>query len=230
MNNLAELFDAAHQRIQLAAEKSGRNADEITLLAVSKTKPVEAIRQAYACGQLRFGENYVQEAAQKAEELSNLPLEWHFIGPIQSNKTRQLAEHVHWVQTIDRIKIAQRLDAQRPAHLNPINICIQVNVSRESQKSGILPEQLDETVAAIQELPQIRLRGLMAIPKNTDSETEQRQAFAEMYRLYSALQRQVEGIDTLSMGMSSDLEAAIAEGSTMVRLGTALFGARNQKK
>ena len=230
MNNLAELFDAAHQRIGKAAEKHGRKESEITLLAVSKTKPVDAIRQAYACGQLQFGENYVQEAVQKVEELSSLPLEWHFIGPIQSNKTRLLAEHVNWVQTIDRIKIAQRLDAQRPANLNPINICIQVNVSREPQKSGIMPEQLEETVKSVLDLPNLRLRGLMAIPQGNVDETAQRRAFAEMYRLYSWLQSQTSGIDTLSMGMSSDMEAAIAEGSTMVRIGTALFGARDYKR
>ena len=230
MNNLAERFQAAHQRVQLAAEKYGRKESEITLLAVSKTKPMQAIKQAHACGQLQFGENYVQEAVEKAQALSSLPLQWHFIGPIQSNKTRLLAEHVNWVQTIDRIKIAQRLDAQRTAHLNPINICIQVNVSREPQKAGILPEQLEETVAAIQQLPNLRLRGLMAIPQHSDIEAEQRAAFAEMYRLYEWLQSQSTGIDTLSMGMSGDLEAAIAEGSTMVRLGTALFGARETRR
>jgi len=229
MNNLAELFSAAHHRIRLAAEKHERKESEITLLAVSKTKPVDAIRQAHTCGQLQFGENYIQETVQKVAELSSLPLEWHFIGPIQSNKTRLLAEHVNWVQTIDRIKIAQRLDAQRPSHLNPINICIQVNVSREPQKAGILPEELEQAVSQLVELPNLRLRGLMAIPQHSAEETAQRQSFAEMYRLYTWLQRQLEGIDTLSMGMSADLEAAIAEGSTMVRLGTALFGAREYK-
>lgn len=226
MNNLAERFHAAHHRIRQAAEKYGRKESEITLLAVSKTKPMDAVIQAHACGQHQFGENYVQETVQKAEALASLPLEWHFIGPIQSNKTRLLAEHVNWVQTIDRIKIAQRLDAQRPAHLNPINICIQVNVSREPQKSGVLPEQLDEVVQSVMAMPNLTLRGLMAIPQSTQDESAQRAAFAQMHQLYSELQRQYAGIDTLSMGMSADLEAAIAEGSTMVRLGTALFGAR----
>lgn len=193
------------------------------LLAVSKTQPAEAIREAFDAGLRDFGENYLQEALEKQADLADLPLRWHFIGPIQSNKTKAIAEHFDWVHSVDRLKIAQRLSEQRPDALGPLNICIQVNVSGEASKSGCSPEAVAALAETIATLPRLRLRGLMTIPAPTENPVEQRQAFARLRRLKETLGAD---LDTLSMGMSQDLEAAIAEGATWVRIGTALFGAR----
>jgi pyridoxal phosphate enzyme (YggS family) len=215
-------------RIEGAASQTSRRSDEITLIAVSKTKPAEAIEAAAACGLQHFGENYLQEALDKIETLHELDLTWHFIGPIQSNKTRPIAEHFDWVHSVDRLKIAQRLSDQRPAHLGPVNICLQVNISNEDTKSGVSAEQAPELASAIATLPNIRLRGLMAIPKPSDDPAEQAAAFEKVVTLFNALRHTIPELDTLSMGMSQDLEAAIAAGSTMVRIGTDIFGERNR--
>jgi pyridoxal phosphate enzyme (YggS family) len=191
---------------------------------VSKTKPAQALREAYAAGLRDFGENYLQEALGKQLELADLPLIWHFIGPIQSNKTRAIAEHFDWVHSVDRLKIAQRLSEQRPAELPSLNICIQVNVSGEASKSGCTPADLPALAEAINGLPRLKLRGLMAIPEPTEDRAEQDAAFAAVQKLQASLDLP---LDTLSMGMSHDLESAIAQGATWVRIGTALFGARD---
>lgn len=224
MSTIAENIAKVGARIREAAQASQRNFADIGLLAVSKTKPADAIREAHAAGLRDFGENYLQEALEKQAALSDLPLIWHFIGPIQSNKTRPIAEHFDWVHSVDRLKIAQRLSDQRPAHLAPLNICLQVNVSGEDSKSGCSPEELPELAQAITALPNLKLRGLMAIPEPTDDVAAQHAAFARLRQLRDDLGLQ---LDTLSMGMSHDLEAAIAEGATWVRIGTALFGARD---
>ncbi len=201
-----------------------RDAATVGLLAVSKTQPAAAIREAFAAGLRDFGENYLQEALDKQVELDDLPLIWHFIGPIQSNKTKAIAEHFDWVHSVDRLKIAQRLSDQRPATLPPLNICLQVNVSGEASKSGCTPQELGPLAEAVAAMPQLRLRGLMCIPAPTEDPAEQRAAFARLRLLRDEL---ALDLDTLSMGMSQDLEAAIAEGATWVRIGTALFGARD---
>ncbi|KFJ92449.1 hypothetical protein JF55_06900 [Pseudomonas sp. 1-7] len=224
MSTIAENIAKVGARIREAAQASQRNFADIGLLAVSKTKPAAAIREAHVAGLRDFGENYLQEALEKQTELSDLPLIWHFIGPIQSNKTRPIAEHFDWVHSVDRLKIAQRLSEQRPAHLPPLNICLQVNVSGEDSKSGCSPEALPELAKAVTALPNLRLRGLMAIPEPTDDIAAQHAAFAHLRQLRDEL---ALNLDTLSMGMSHDLEAAIAEGATWVRIGTALFGARD---
>ncbi len=224
MSTIAENIAKVGARIREAAQASQRNFADIGLLAVSKTKPADSIREAHAAGLRDFGENYLQEALEKQTALSDLPLIWHFIGPIQSNKTRPIAEHFDWVHSVDRLKIAQRLSDQRPAHLAPLNICLQVNVSGEDSKSGCSPEELPELAQAIAALPNLKLRGLMAIPEPTDDIAAQHAAFARLRQLRDDLGLQ---LDTLSMGMSHDLEAAIAEGATWVRIGTALFGARD---
>ncbi|MGK8440153.1 YggS family pyridoxal phosphate-dependent enzyme [Ectopseudomonas hydrolytica] len=224
MSTIAENIAKVGARIREAAQASQRNFADIGLLAVSKTKPADAIREAHAAGLRDFGENYLQEALEKQAALSDLPLIWHFIGPIQSNKTRPIAEHFDWVHSVDRLKIAQRLSDQRPAHLAPLNICLQVNVSGEDSKSGCSPEELPELAQAIAALPNLKLRGLMAIPEPTDDIAAQHAAFARLRQLRDDLGLQ---LDTLSMGMSHDLEAAIAEGATWVRIGTALFGPRD---
>lgn len=224
MSTIAENIAKVGARIREAAQASQRNLADIGLLAVSKTKPAAAIREAHAAGLRDFGENYLQEAVEKQAELSDLPLIWHFIGPIQSNKTRPIAEHFDWVHSVDRLKIAQRLSEQRPAHLPPLNICLQVNVSAEDSKSGCSPDALPELANAVAALPNLRLRGLMAIPEPTDDGAAQHAAFARLRQLRDDL---ALNLDTLSMGMSHDLEAAIAEGATWVRIGTALFGARD---
>lgn len=215
-------------RIEGAASQASRRSDEITLIAVSKTKPAEAIEAAAACGLQHFGENYLQEALEKIETLHELDLTWHFIGPIQSNKTRPIAEHFDWVHSVDRLKIAQRLSDQRPAHLGPLNICLQVNISNEDTKSGVSADQAPELAKAITTLPNIRLRGVMAIPKPSDDPAEQAAAFENVVTLFNTLRHTNPELDTLSMGMSQDLEAAIAAGTTMVRIGTDIFGARNR--
>ena len=224
MSTIAENIAKVGERIREAAQASGRDLDGAGLLAVSKTKPAAAVREAFAAGIRDFGENYLQEALEKQAELSELPLIWHFIGPIQSNKTKPIAEHFAWVHSVDRLKIAQRLSEQRPTGLPPLNICLQVNVSAEDSKSGCAPAELAALAQAVSQLPNLRLRGLMAIPEPTDDVAAQRAAFARLRELRDGLPLP---LDTLSMGMSHDLDAAIAEGATWVRIGTALFGARD---
>ncbi|AMA47504.1 YggS family pyridoxal phosphate-dependent enzyme [Pseudomonas alabamensis] len=224
MSTLADNLSALATRIEHAATAAGRDPAEVRLLAVSKTKPAETVRQAYAAGVRDVGENYLQEALDKQQALTDLTLIWHFIGPIQSNKTRAIAEHFDWVHSVDRLKIAQRLSAQRPAHLPALNICLQVNVSGEDSKSGCSPDELAALATAVAALPGLHLRGLMAIPEPTDDRAAQEAAFARLRVLRDGLGLD---LDTLSMGMSHDLEAAIAQGATWVRIGTALFGARD---
>ena len=224
MSTIADNIGQVSQRIRAAADAVQRDASSIHLLAVSKTKPAQAVREAYAAGMRDFGENYLQEALGKQAELTDLPLSWHFIGPIQSNKTRAIAENFAWVHSVDRLKIAQRLSEQRPADLPPLNICIQVNVSGEASKSGCTPADLPALATAISALPRLKLRGLMAIPEPTEDRAAQDAAFAQVRDLQASLNL---GLDTLSMGMSHDLESAIAQGATWVRIGTALFGARD---
>ncbi|MGF6516971.1 pyridoxal phosphate enzyme (YggS family) [Pseudomonas sp. BT76 TE3572] len=224
MSTIADNIAQVSSRIHAAALAAKRDEDSVQLLAVSKTKPADALREAYAAGLRDFGENYLQEALSKQLELADLPLIWHFIGPIQSNKTRAIAEHFAWVHSVDRLKIAQRLSEQRPADLPPLNICIQVNVSGEASKSGCTPADLPALANAISELPRIKLRGLMAIPEPTEDRAAQDAAFAAVQSLQASLNLP---LDTLSMGMSHDLESAIAQGATWVRIGTALFGARD---
>ena len=224
MSTIADNIAEVEARIRAAALAVQRDVTSIHLLAVSKTKPAAALREAYAAGVRDFGENYLQEARAKQVELADLPLSWHFIGPIQSNKTREIAEHFSWVHSVDRLKIAQRLSEQRPADLEPLNICIQVNVSGEASKSGCTPQDLPALAAAINALPRLKLRGLMAIPEPTENRAEQDAAFATVRDLQQSLNL---GLDTLSMGMSHDLESAIAQGATWVRIGTALFGSRD---
>ena len=224
MSTIADNIGLVSQRIRAAADAVQRDANSIHLLAVSKTKPAQAVREAFAAGMHDFGENYLQEALGKQSELTDLPLSWHFIGPIQSNKTRAIAENFAWVHSVDRLKIAQRLSEQRPADLPPLNICIQVNVSGEASKSGCTPADLPALATAISALPRLKLRGLMAIPEPTEDRAEQDAAFATVRDLQASLNLP---LDTLSMGMSHDLESAIAQGATWVRIGTALFGARD---
>ncbi|WP_047279456.1 YggS family pyridoxal phosphate-dependent enzyme [Pseudomonas lundensis] len=224
MSTIADNIAQVEARIRAAALAVQRDVTSVHLLAVSKTKPAAALRDAYAAGLRDFGENYLQEARAKQVELADLPLCWHFIGPIQSNKTRDIAEHFAWVHSVDRLKIAQRLSEQRPDGLPPLNICIQVNVSGEASKSGCAPADLPALAHAISALPRLILRGLMAIPEPTDERAEQDAAFAKVRELQEGLNM---GLDTLSMGMSHDLESAIAQGATWVRIGTALFGARD---
>ncbi|MGV8890569.1 MAG: YggS family pyridoxal phosphate-dependent enzyme [Pseudomonas sp.] len=227
MSTIADNILQVSTRIHAAAVAAKRDEDSVQLLAVSKTKPAEAVREAHAAGIRDFGENYLQEALSKQLELADLPLIWHFIGPIQSNKTRAIAEHFAWVHSVDRLKIAQRLSEQRPADLPPLNICIQVNVSGEASKSGCTPADLPALASAISELPRIKLRGLMAIPEPTEDRAAQDAAFAAVQRLQASLNLP---LDTLSMGMSHDLESAIAMGATWVRIGTALFGVRGSQQ
>ena len=214
-------------RIAEAARAAGRDPADVRLLAVSKTWPADSVREAAAAGQRAFGENYVQEGVAKVEALADLGLEWHFIGPLQSNKTRLVANSFAWVHSVDRLKIAERLSEQRDVHLPPLDICIQVNVSGEASKSGVAPSDLRGLAQSVAALPRLRLRGLMAIPEPTADMALQRARFASLRALRDALNAGGLALDTLSMGMSDDLEAAIAEGSTMVRVGTAIFGLRS---
>jgi pyridoxal phosphate enzyme (YggS family) len=223
-DNISKLLE----RVRLAAQKSQRAAGEVTVLAVSKTHPAQAIRAAHRCGLDHFGESYLQEALAKMEELGDLPLTWHFIGPIQSNKTRPIAEHFAWVHSVDRSKIAHRLNAHRPEGLPPLQVCLQVNISGEQSKSGVLLDELPGLAREVIGMPRLQLRGLMAIPAPTRDPEQQRAAFASLRRALTQLQTLAPGADTLSMGMSDDLEAAIAEGSTMVRVGTDIFGVRDR--
>lgn len=228
MTAILSNLQAIRLAIAQAAEAAKRDMADVCLLAVSKTFPADAVREAYKAGQAAFGENYLQEALEKIEALRDLPLEWHFIGPIQSNKTRAVAENFAWVQSVDRLKIAERLSAQRPPHLPPLNICLQVNVSGEESKSGVAPELVMQLAKDIAQLPRLKLRGLMAIPAPADDERAQRAPFARMRQMLGELNRQGLLLDTLSMGMSHDFTAAIKEGATIVRIGTAIFGIRNQ--
>ena len=211
-----------------AAQAAHRAPGEILLLAVSKTIPAERIAEAHAAGQRAFGENHVQEAVEKITVLATLPLDWHFIGPIQSNKTRLIAEHFSWAHSVEREKIAERLNAARPEGMAPLNVCIQVNVSGEATKSGVAPGEEAKLAEAIARLPRLRLRGLMAIPEPTADVTLQRRRFALLRELKDGLRARGHALDTLSMGMSDDFEAAILEGATIVRIGTAIFGKRDQ--
>ncbi|MBW8192662.1 YggS family pyridoxal phosphate-dependent enzyme [Neiella marina] len=230
MPTLAERFAAAYDQVQVAVEKAERVPNSVKLLAVSKTKPIADIEAVAALGQTDFGENYAQEAVEKAQKLAHLGLQWHFIGPIQSNKTRPLAEHMDWLHTVERDKIARRLSEQRPAELKPLQVCIQVNISAEPQKSGAMPADVKDLAALIQTLPNIELRGLMAIVENTADEAKLAQQFTAMQTLFDQLKTRYDNVDTLSMGMSQDLQHAINHGSTMVRIGTAIFGARQPRQ
>lgn len=215
-------------RIQQAALAAGRNPETVRLIAVSKTQPAAAIARAYDWGQRAFGENYLQEALEKQTQLLALTdIEWHFIGPIQSNKTRPIAENFAWVHSIDREKVAQRLNDQRPANLSPLQVCLQVNIDDETSKSGVKLNEVAKLAEVINKLPRLKLRGLMCIPAAANTEPQQRAAFAKLKQALVDLQTKgYAGLDTLSMGMSGDMEAAIAEGATFVRVGTDIFGAR----
>ena len=224
--SISENLSRIQQQIeQISAEYQREN---VRLLAVSKTKPVQAIEEAIRAGQCAFGENYVQEGVEKIAYFSgNKSLEWHFIGPLQSNKSRLVAEHFDWIQTVDRFKIAERLNDQRPEHLRPLNVLIQINISDESSKSGIQPEEMFSLAEKISQFPRLKLRGLMAIPKPESEPEQQKIALRKMKDLFNRLQQRFESVDTLSMGMSDDMASAIECGSTMVRIGTAIFGERD---
>ncbi|HTM60927.1 MAG TPA: YggS family pyridoxal phosphate-dependent enzyme [Burkholderiales bacterium] len=223
MRSIHDNLQAIKDRIARAAAAAGRRPESVTLLAVSKTHPPERIEEAYAAGQRAFGENYVQEAAEKIEALRDKPIEWHLIGPLQSNKTRVAAGRFAWVHTVDSEKLARRLSGQRSGNLPPLNVLVQVNVSGEASKSGVAPEAVLTLVENIKSLPRLRVRGLMAVPEPGAD----RARYHELKELYENLKPRFQ-VDTLSVGMSDDLELAIAEGATMVRVGTAIFGARNQ--
>ena len=226
MSTIESNLQAVRARIAAAARAAGREPGDIALLAVSKTFAAGEVRAAYAAGQREFGENYVQEGLEKIAELSALPLIWHFIGPIQSNKTRAIAEHFDWVHSVAREKIALRLAEARPPELDPLDICLQVNVSGEASKSGVAPEEVRSLAEAVRILPRLRLRGLMAVPEPSDDIELQRRRFRGLRLLLQQLNAAGFGLDTLSMGMSQDLEAAVMEGATIVRVGTAIFGER----
>lgn len=226
MTTIGERLLAVRARVEAAAQAAGRDPAGILLLAVSKTWPADAVRAAAAAGQRAFGENYVQEGVDKATALRALELEWHFIGPLQSNKTRPVANAFDWVHSIDRLKIAERLSAQRDVHLPALNVCIQVNVSGEDSKSGVAPGEVGALAQAVAALPRLRLRGLMCIPEPTADVALLRARFAMLRRLRDELVAAGFDLDTLSMGMSHDIEPAIAEGATIVRVGTAIFGER----
>ncbi len=226
MQNIEKNLNRILAQIKQSARACDRDPDSILLLAVSKRKPAADIRSAWRSGQKHFGENYLQEAQQKIRELDDLDICWHFIGAIQSNKTRNIAEAFDWVHCIERVKIATRLSDQRPAGMAPLNVCIQVNIDHENSKAGIDLDQVPELAHAIHRLPGIRLRGLMSIPAPRDSFDDQRVAFAQLRDALTSLRQQGIDCDTLSMGMTQDMDAAIAEGSTLVRIGTAIFGER----
>ena len=228
MENIAENLVLLKQRIYAAEQKYGRRRGSVKLLAVSKSQPVQAISEAFHAGQVEFGENYLQEALTKVRLLEKKAgISWHFIGPIQSNKVRQLAENFDWIHSLDREKIARRLSDARPADRVAVNVCIQVNISAEVTKSGISPTDAESFADLIIQLPGLRLRGLMVIPAKEVDFDQQRHVFRQARVLYENLQKTVPDLDTLSMGMSDDMEAAIAEGATMLRIGTAIFGARH---
>ena len=223
---IAEKLHSVRERIAAACAAAQREVTEVTLLAVSKTFGPDAVREAFQAGQHAFGENYIQEAIEKIELLRGLPLEWHCIGPIQSNKTRLVAEHFDWVHTVDRLKIAQRLSEQRAAHQAPLQVCIQVNVDGGPNKSGVAPAEALALAQAVAALPRLRVRGLMCIPEPAPDFVAACSVFARARALFDQMNAAGRKLDTLSMGMSSDLEAAIASGSTMVRVGSAIFGSR----
>lgn len=222
--NIARLL----QRVRLAAQKSQYRNSDILVVAVSKGCSAQAIRSAHNCGLVDFGENYLSEALQKMSELQDLPLVWHYIGPVQSNKTAQLARHFAWVHSVDRLRVATRLNEQRPPHLPPLQVCLQVNISGETSKSGVSLEELPQLARTVLGLERLRLRGLMAIPAPNTDGAAQRATFRRMHEAFTDLKVLAPGIDTLSMGMSDDMEAAILEGATVVRIGTAIFGPRNR--
>lgn len=229
MSKIAANISRVRNEIQRAAEAAGRNANGIMLLAVSKGQPETAIAAAHAAGQLDFGESYLQEALIKMDALRRLPLRWHFLGPVQSNKTRRIAEHFSWLHSLDRWAIAERLARQRPAGMAPLQVCLQVNIDREPTKSGVVPEAAEALALAVSALPGLRLRGLMAIPRPCRGREAQRGPFRELARLLETLRRaspRLAGLDTLSMGMSADFEAAVLEGATLIRVGQAVFGPR----
>ena len=228
MATIADNLQAVHRRIDAACARAGRPEHSVTLLAVGKTFPADAARAAFDAGERSFGENYVQEALDKMAGLADLRdrVQWHLIGPLQSNKTRAAAEAFDWVHSVDRLKIAQRLSEQRPAALPPLQLCLQVNISGEASKSGLAVDEIPDVARAVAALPRVRLRGLMAVPAPTSDLAAQRLPHARLRELLASLQRDGLDVDTLSMGMTADLEAAIAEGATIVRVGTAIFGAR----
>lgn len=226
---IATRLDAVRQRLRAAEAQYGRQPGSVALLAVSKRQPVDAIRVALSLGQQAFGENYLQEAEEKRAQLADETIEWHFVGALQSNKTRAAAEGFDWVHAVDRLKIARRLSEQRPQHLAPLQCCIQVNVSGEASKAGVKPNAVSELAHAVAALPGLRLRGLMTLPEAVETFAEQRSAFRQLRVLQEQLIDEGLTLDTLSMGMSNDLEAAVAEGATLVRLGTAVFGPRPEK-
>lgn len=230
MTSIAANLQAVRQRVEAAAKAARREPADVALLAVSKTWPAASVAEAARAGQRMFGENYVQESVAKIAELREAGLEWHFIGPLQSNKTRAVAAHFDWVHSVDRLKLAERLSEQRPGNLPPLNVCIQVNVSGEESKSGVAPHEVRGLADPIAALPRLRLRGLMAIPEPTGDEARLRSRFATLRRLRDELNESGFALDTLSMGMSDDLELAVAEGATMVRVGTAIFGARTARE
>ena len=231
MSPISRNLQAVRERIDAAARAALRDPQDVHLLAVSKTFGADAVLEAAAAGQCAFGENYLQEALDKIaavrEAQPGLLLEWHFIGPIQSNKTRPIAENFDWVHSVERDKIARRLSEQRPAHLPPLNVCLQVNISGEASKSGVAPEEVAALAREVAAMPNLKLRGLMAIPEPEEDIERQRAPLRRMRELFASLQAQGLALDTLSMGMSSDLEAAVAEGATIVRIGTAIFGQRH---
>lgn len=233
MNDIAHNLAQVRDKISAAATRCGRASEEVTLLAVSKTKPASAVAEAIAVGQRAFGENYVQEGVDKIRHFQDAGaegLQWHFIGPLQSNKSRLVAEHFDWCHTVDRLRIASRLSEQRPAGLAPLNVLIQINISDEESKSGIALSELDALAAQIVELPGVRLRGLMAIPAPVSDYERQFAVAQQMAVAFDALKSRYPTVDTLSLGMTDDMDAAIAAGSTMVRIGTAIFGARDYTK
>lgn len=226
MSGVAGRLARVHERIRAAEARFGRSPGSVALLAVSKRQPPEALREALAAGQHAFGENYLQEALAKREALADCPVEWHLVGPLQSNKTKPAAECFDWIHTLDRLKVARRLSAQRPAERPPLSCCIQVNVSGEASKSGVAPEEAPALAEAVAALPGLRLRGLMTLPAPADGLEAQRRPFRRLRALLERINARGLGLDTLSMGMSDDLEAAVAEGATLVRIGTAVFGPR----
>ncbi len=227
MSAIADNLQAVQARIRDAAKLAGRAPESVRLLAVSKTWPLSSVLAAADAGQPAFGENYVQEGVDKVAATAGQALEWHFIGPLQSNKTRPVSEHFDWVHSIERLKIAERLSEQRPSHLKPLQVCVQVNVSGEVSKSGCSPEEALELCRAVAALPGLQLRGLMAIPEPTDDLAAQRAPFRQLREIFEMIRAAGLPLDTLSMGMSHDIEAAVAEGATIVRIGTAIFGERN---
>ncbi len=226
---IADALMTIQQRIAQAAQQFTRSPESIRLLAVSKTRPIADIVTAFKKGQYHFGENYLQEALPKIEALRDCHLEWYFIGPLQSNKTRSIAEYFDWVLSLDRLKQAKRLNIQRPTHLPPLNVCIQVNISEEPQKSGVRLAELPALAQAITQLPRLRLRGLMTLPAPRQDFNQQRIPFRTLHTAYQQLRASGLALDTLSMGMTNDMVAAIAEGSTLVRIGTGIFGERINK-